>query len=293
MTKVVVDELYAVLYVKGNRVFGPTCYFLTFVSAQDRSKFSVPQVSSSRIVDVLCNEPAHYVRLSRACFRIMKPDLRFNICDLSWNPREYWSSPPYSCRYCVQHLNRAASCNRVSLRSRIDEFIFVRVPNWIEAMNLLGSRAQCSLVLQNAHEWVLKVRDPTRPRGLELMPVQANDQKYSDLAPHLSEAANSARTLVESQRRSPHHTFFIIFFYYYQLLCWEGYALMVHITRVQVDKREARGRRSDKSTPARPSKYLRRGLYKSHEIPCRCQRVAENKRPVGVSAHRFWFALPC
>jgi hypothetical protein len=24
-----------------------------------------------------------------------------------------------------------------------------------------------------------------------------------------------------------------------QLLCWEGYALMVHITRVQVDKREA------------------------------------------------------
>ena len=54
-----------------------------------------------------------------------------------------------------------------------------------------------------------KVRDLTRPRGLELMPVQANNQKYSDLAPHLSEAANSARTLVESQRRSPHHTFIL------------------------------------------------------------------------------------
>jgi len=30
-----------------------------------------------------------------------------------------------------------------------------------------------------------------------------------------------------------------IYIYLNQLLCWEGYALMIHITCIQVDKREA------------------------------------------------------
>jgi hypothetical protein len=82
LAKVVVDELYAVLYVKDNRVLWYHASFPDFMFAQERSKFSFPQVTGSRIVDMSCDQQAHHARLTHSCFRIMKSGLRFNICDL-------------------------------------------------------------------------------------------------------------------------------------------------------------------------------------------------------------------
>jgi len=178
MAKVVVEELHAVLYMKDNRVFWYHASFPDFMFTQERSKFSVPEVDLSRIVDMSCNEPAQHARLTHSCFCIMKSSLRFNICDLPSSflfdsevpdlshriEKNISNVLQYSCRNWAQHLNRAGSGDCDSLQTEIDEFLHVRVLFWIEAMNLLGSRAQCSLMLQKAREWVLKVGDLMLPQ---------------------------------------------------------------------------------------------------------------------------------
>ena len=165
------DELHAVLYVKNDRVLWYHASFPDFMFAQGRSIFSVPWGAGSCIVNMSCDEPSHHARLTHSCFRIMKSDLRFNICDLpssflldsevqdlSHRIQENISDVvQYACRYWVQHLKRAASGDCDSLRTRIDKFLDVQVLFWIEAMNLLGSRSRCSHMLQNAREWVMKV----------------------------------------------------------------------------------------------------------------------------------------
>ena len=205
MAKVVVEELHAVLYMKDNQVFWYHASFPDFMFAQERSRFSVLQVTGSRVVDMSCNEPAQHARLTHTCFRIMKSSLRFNICNL---PSSFLldSEVPdlndrieknishvlqYSCQNWAQHLNRAGSGDCDSLQTGINEFLRVRVLFWIEAMNLLGSRAQCSLMLQKSREWVLKVGDLMLSNRLEPIPVyQVNDKMSLELTPHLAEAAN-------------------------------------------------------------------------------------------------------
>jgi len=154
-----------------------------------------------------CDQQAQHVRLTHSCFDIMKSGLKFNICnhpslflldsevpDLKDRIQKNISNfLQYSCRYWVHHLTQAASGDSDALQGRIYEFLRVRVLFWIEAMNLLGWRGQCSRMLQSAREWVMKVGDLMLPHKLELIPVhQVNNQGYSDLAPRLQEAANFA-----------------------------------------------------------------------------------------------------
>jgi hypothetical protein len=169
MAKMVVDELHAVLYVKDDRILWYHASFPDFMFTQARSKFKSP---SGTIIDMSCDEAAQHALLSHSCFHIMKSGLRFNICNL---PSSFLldSEVPdlgrlveesisnvlrYSCRYWAQHLTQAASHDHDSLRICIRDFLCVRVLFWIEAMNLLGSPAQCTPMLQQAREWVLKVR---------------------------------------------------------------------------------------------------------------------------------------
>jgi len=204
MAKVVVNELHAVLYVKDDQVLWYHTSFPDFMFAQERSRFSFPQVTDSRIVDMSCDEPAHHARLTHSCFSIMKSDLRFNICDLpssflldsevpDFNHRiqkNIGNILQYSCQYWVQ---QAAPDDHDSLRTKIAEFLHVQVLFWIEVMNLLGSRAQCNILLQNAREWVLPMGNLMLPHRLELIPVhQVKNKGSSDLALHLTEAANFA-----------------------------------------------------------------------------------------------------
>ena len=84
LAKVVVDDLHAVLYLKGDRVFWYHASFPDFMFDRDRSKFKVPDASGigSYEVDMSCNAAAHHGFLIESCFRTMNSDLRFNICDL-------------------------------------------------------------------------------------------------------------------------------------------------------------------------------------------------------------------
>jgi len=168
LVELVVDELHAVLYVKEDRVLWYHASFPDFIFSQARSG-SVLLSPDSRIVDMHCDEVAHQAHLVRSCFRIMKTHLRFNICDL---PSSFLldSEVPdlqdrirtnigdnlrYSCLHWAQHLTQTSSGVG---RREIGDFLRLKVLFWIEAMNLLDSRARCTPILQQARECILKVR---------------------------------------------------------------------------------------------------------------------------------------
>lgn len=168
--KLVIGDLHAVLYIKDDLVLWHHASFPDFMFDQSRSKFKVSG-ADSRIIDMSCDEETHHALLTHSCFRVLKSNLRFNLCDL---PSSFLldSEVPdldrrvkenisdvltYSCRYWGQHLART-SRDYKSLLNCIRNFLSVQVLFWIEAMNLLHSRAQCTQILQRAYEWVLKVR---------------------------------------------------------------------------------------------------------------------------------------
>lgn len=174
MAKTVVEELHAVLYVNEDRVLWYHASFPDFMFNQARSRFSIPgETAHHDVVDLSCNNATHNSLLTDSCFRIMEFGLRFNICDLPSSflfdsevpdlsrrtQENIGDALRYSCRYWAQHLGREDSGSGDSLRVKINEFLHVRVLFWIEAMNLLGWRAQCSPMLQRAREWILKVGD--------------------------------------------------------------------------------------------------------------------------------------
>jgi hypothetical protein len=164
----VVSELHAVLYLNGGCVFCYHASFQDFILSTTRSKFTI----SGHVVDMSCDTAAHNAVLTHRCFRIMMSKLRFNICNL---PSSFLldSEVPglnqlveknidnvlkYCSRYWAQHMSRTAENDHNDLRTCIKDFLVVHVLFWIEAMNLLGFRLECSSILQQAREWVLKVR---------------------------------------------------------------------------------------------------------------------------------------
>jgi len=168
LVELVVDELHAVLYVKGDRVLWYHTSFTDFIFSQARSG-SVLLSPDSRIVDMHCDEVAHHAHLVHSCFRIMKTHLRFNICDLpssfllDWKVQDLkdrirakiGDGLRYSCLHWAQHL--AQTTSGVG-RREIGDFLQLKVLFWIEAMNLLDSRARCTPILHQAWECILKVR---------------------------------------------------------------------------------------------------------------------------------------
>jgi len=168
LVELVVDELHAVLHVKEDRVLWYHASFPDFIFSEARSS-SVLLSPDSRIVDMHCDEVAHHAHLLRSCFRIMKMHLRFNICDLpssflldsevpDLNDRiqaNIGDSLKYSCMRWAQHLAQTSSGVG---RREIGDFLRLKVLFWIEAMNLLDSRARCTPILQQARECILKVR---------------------------------------------------------------------------------------------------------------------------------------
>jgi len=170
LVELVVDELRAVLYVKDDRVFWYHASFPDFIFSQARSG-NVLLHSDSPVVDMHCNEGAHHGRLAHACFRIMKTHLRFNICDLpssflldsevpdlDFRIQKNIGKPEsltYSCLHWAQHLAQGSSDDDWK---EMREFLQLKALFWIEAMNLLGFRARCTPMLQQARKYVLKVR---------------------------------------------------------------------------------------------------------------------------------------
>jgi len=165
----VLDELHAVLYSKDNgQVLWYHASFPDFIFSQTRSKFEL----DGRLVSMSCNEAQHHALLTKCCFDIMKKSLRFNIGDIpssfvldAEDPElpqridtNIKASLRYASRHWDHHLARTDEKNSDDLGDCITDFLYIHVLFWIEAMNLLGSSGQCSIMLQHAREWILKVR---------------------------------------------------------------------------------------------------------------------------------------
>jgi hypothetical protein len=161
----IVEELHAVLYIQGDRVFWYHASFPDFIFDPSRSNFDNLAFS--------CDEPVHHNLLGESCFRVMKSGLRFNMGDIESSflfdsddaealsekvDNNIGAVLRYSIRHWTHHLPSPQLVNTENLRIWISEFLQIRVLFWIEAMNLLELRNHCTPMLVHAREWVLKVR---------------------------------------------------------------------------------------------------------------------------------------
>ena len=162
----VLKKLHAVLYCKDGQVLWYHASFPDFVFSQTRSTFK----HRDRQISVSCSQAQHHAFLTKCCFDRMKK-LRFNIGDMTSSflldaddpklrERVDTNIKPflrYASRYWAQHLAQTDQKNGKDLGGCITDFLRIRILFWIEAMNLLGTSAQCSTMLQHTREWVLKV----------------------------------------------------------------------------------------------------------------------------------------
>jgi hypothetical protein len=158
----VAEDLHAVLYTQGDRIFWYHASLPDFIFDPDRSNFDK--------FAFWCNESSPHNLLRESRFRIMKSGLRFNMGDIKLFDRDNTEALSekvhnnisavlrYSSRNWIHHLPSLQVINTDNLRFYIAEFLKIRVFFWIEAMNLLKSRNQCTPMLQHAREWVSKVR---------------------------------------------------------------------------------------------------------------------------------------
>jgi hypothetical protein len=172
--RAVLRDLHAVLYTtQDDRVFWYHASFPDFIFTQARSDFH----DDKKDFRFSCNEPAHHILLSESCFGVMnlkseKLGLRFNMGNITSSflfdrdntdglseqvNRNISAVLRYSSRYWTHHLPSPQMINTDNLRCCISDFLQIRVLFWIEAMNLLGLRNQCTPMLQSARQWVLKV----------------------------------------------------------------------------------------------------------------------------------------
>ena len=56
----------------------------------------------------------------------------------------------------MHHLSATKSTPGEPLQKILTEFLQLHVLFWIEIMNLLNSHRDCHLMLQMAHQWVIK-----------------------------------------------------------------------------------------------------------------------------------------
>jgi len=157
------DALHSVLYISAadNLIYIYHKSFSDFLLDPDRCGKSL-----------LCERGAQSSALSRACFRIMQQNLRFNMCDLpssySWDSevdglesrirRNIRNVPglEYACRYWTSHVVGVPSSDVTlsALLEDLSEFCGGKVLFWIEAMNLLDSGAHCVAEAKAVSSWL-------------------------------------------------------------------------------------------------------------------------------------------
>lgn len=123
-----------------------------------------------------CDYAKHNHFLAECCFRMMKGQLRFNICDLNssfifdgdvpgLNERIQRSIPSalsYACRYWAEHLRLANSSQALS--DELVDFLSHRLLFWVEVMNLTQCIGTGVSALRQIQEWAL-VSEMCKRRG--------------------------------------------------------------------------------------------------------------------------------
>ena len=176
----VVESLHAVLFVspKEDNVYWYHASFPDFVFSKSRARFCTPlrhrDNPTYHVVDVSCDASAHHKVLSLQCFSVMQESLHFNMCNL---PSSYLFDSEVPClefainkafsptlRYVSKHWARHL-LQAVPPRSETDtlfcalkNFLCDKLLFWIEAMNLIGGKYECSSLLKDAESWVEGVR---------------------------------------------------------------------------------------------------------------------------------------
>jgi hypothetical protein len=104
--------------------------------------------------------------LALACFRVMKSELRFDICQLETSHLRNEDFPnlasriqqniskhlSYSCRFWSNHLKDAASEDRVFAEVR--DFLYSRILHWLEVLSLIKEVPTAVGSLVSATQWV-------------------------------------------------------------------------------------------------------------------------------------------
>ena len=81
LAKKVIDELYAVLYVKDDQVIWYHASFPDFMFSRQWSKLCI-FLGTDSIIDMTCNQDIQHICLTQSYFDIMESSLKFNICNL-------------------------------------------------------------------------------------------------------------------------------------------------------------------------------------------------------------------
>ena len=124
--------------------------------------------------DVFCDAPAHHGILARQCFSVMQKSLYFNMCSLPSSflldcevpdhdasvDKAFSPTLRYVSRHWGRHLHLAAPLKDGTddLLCDLKDFLGSKLLFWIEAMNLIGSKHECSSLLKDAESWLERVR---------------------------------------------------------------------------------------------------------------------------------------
>ena len=166
----VVSDLHAVLYIKDGKVFWYHASFPDFVFTEARSRFTVTHKGTSFEFNMFCDAASHHALLTHSCFRIMRSELCFNICNLpssflldSEVPNlqvedKISDSLRYTCRYWAEHMVQATPSEHKAQQAHIVDFLHTRLLFWIEAMNLLQVSSQCAHILLKVRDCIRRVR---------------------------------------------------------------------------------------------------------------------------------------
>ena len=169
-----VRKLHAVLHIKDGKVFWYHASFPDFIFAQAQSsKIHLSHLgnSSSYTMDMSCDAASHHARLAHKCFDIMLKELHFNMCNLPssfLNDNEVPNLKTciqeqvsdvlqYACHHWEQHIVKAKFDKHKHIVYKIEEFLKIHVIFLIEIMNLFQESQNCHLMLQQVHEYIMKV----------------------------------------------------------------------------------------------------------------------------------------
>ena len=109
----------------------------------------------------------HHHHLALSCFRTMKTDLKFNICDLETShvsnddvldlPDRIQKYIPnrlsYSCRFWAEHVRRTKFRADADVIACLDEFLCRRLLYWLEVLSLIKAVHIASPALSSIVDW--------------------------------------------------------------------------------------------------------------------------------------------
>ncbi|PAV14869.1 WD40 domain containing protein [Pyrrhoderma noxium] len=158
--------------------------------------------------------------ISSRCFRLMKEQLHFNICDLETSFKFNRDVPDfgkrvnkrihpgllYACRYWASHLRDVPYSDE--LLSELDGFAYEQLLYWLEALSLTGSLSECLRpVLESAIRWVkltsqtlLQIQRPTLEQN-------NHSQMSSKIASFLEDALHHLSEFIQPISESTPHLY--------------------------------------------------------------------------------------